>query len=347
MIFFCQSTDEAEALTSHAINIIKAFESAGVDLRAVFSLRVGSHSSVAAPVYHLKGNKLRRFFLLYYYILTYHRDEKLYFFYQNGYYVPSLFIMKLVRVKFFQWISHPTPSLRSYISSKICDTIFTVNKNTFPYVTENVCQVGLSISSAFLEHNDESRVETKVTSCFPDEPYALYVGRISQSKNIGDIIRHGDQSSFVSGVKLLVIAGSTQCLSDRKYMKKLDKIIRSEVKNINIIFFGSVTTQIARVLYQNCHHSYCFSDTATDKTLYECLSMGRPVICSNWRFYDHLCELDLRFLYSESRGFDEHSFKKVFLQWNHTKSVEIKNHIRATMNVNSLILRMLNNINES
>lgn len=346
MIFFCQSTDEAEPLTSHSINIIKAFEAAGVDLRAVFSLRTGSNSSFNAPIYHLKGNKIQRFFLLYYYILKYYRNDKVYFFYQNGYYVSALFIMKFLRVKFFQWISHPSPSLRSYISSRICDKIFTVNKNTFPYMNKNVCEVGLSIPSVFLENDNANQEENSVINYIPDEPYALYVGRISPSKNICDIIKYADQSYCVSGVKLLVIVGSAQSLAEKKYFEKIKSFVRSEVKNVKIKFLGSVNSQIARHLYKNCHHSYCFSDTATDKTLYECLSMGRPVICTNSRFYDHLCELDLRFLYFNTRVFDEVSFENIFSSWNQKKSMQIKNHIRSTMNVNSLALRILYNINE-
>lgn len=339
MIFFCQSARTDEPLTVHTLEFVSGLKNSGLEINAIITLRGDKKSYNGIPICIVSGTKLTRLFKIYFLMLGKFKSEGQLFFYQNGFYALILSPLLLFKYKFFQWISHPSPNFKSAISAYfLCKKIFTVNKKTFPFHRPNISYVGLSINSIFLADTKVSNENLKFLKYHNllNKNYSLYLGRIAKVKNIEEIMLVANQSHTATGIKKLVIAGPSITSKDREHINYLKNEIVPKLTQIKVIFLDEVTRTQAKELFRLCAFSYCFSRTATDKTVYECLAVGRPVFCTNPVFLESFNELKIPYLLAKNTEGASEKIIKILENWENQDLLELRNKIKKTFSTKSL-----------
>jgi glycosyltransferase involved in cell wall biosynthesis len=217
----------------------------------------------------------------YRYIWRFRREYDIVFIHMNQEYVLLGGVFwKIIGKRISLWRNHKSGGILTYLAAMISDRIFYTSPDSFTARFSNAIKMPVGIDQSFFTNTIKVN---RIARSF------LYVGRISQIKNIDVMIaglslfhKNNPAEDFV-----FTVVGPVNSESDRKYKSELLRLVDHEGLSSHVRFEEAVMpSELLRIYY---NHVFCFNLTDSgsfDKTILESVACGCIPIVYNVSFLD-------------------------------------------------------------
>jgi len=191
------------------------------------------------------------------------------------YIVLAGWLWKILNKNIFLWYTHKQVSWQLRVAEIFAKKIFTASEKSFRLPSDKVKVMGHGID-----------VEKFVPSqTKPVRRTLLTVGRISETKQIKEIIEIFEKMRISIKDLQLMIVGSPIYKKDQIYFERVKEYIAEKGLGENIHFLGSVPNQELPRYYQQASLFVNLSKTGSlDKAVLEAMSCDVPVVTTNEAF---------------------------------------------------------------
>lgn len=220
------------------------------------------------------GSKIKYIFNFYKYIWQERNNYDSVFVHMNREYVLlGGMLWKLWHKKIYLWYNHAKGSILSDISGWLSDVIFYTSP--FSYFSKNkkakIMPVGIN-TDIFIRDQSIKKISNSI----------LCLGRISPVKNVDILIKAAKILKDQGNEFVINIIGTP---TDDSYYSKLKEMVKDYNLNQEINFCGGISNLKTPVEY-NKHEIYInlTNSGSMDKTSYEAMACGMPIILCNRSF---------------------------------------------------------------
>jgi len=194
------------------------------------------------------------------------------------------FIWKMLSKKILFWRNHPMGNFLTNFSVFLSNIVFCASPFAYTarFKKTKVMPVGID-TDKFSPNTDRHVINNKI----------VYVGRISPIKYI-ELIIEAIKILNDRGVRCLleVYGKPVPRVEDTKYFEKLKKMVNEGGLKEQVIFNDPVPNSIVPGLYRDAALSVNVTTTGSmDKTIFEAMACGVPVVTSNQAMLDSFPEL--------------------------------------------------------
>lgn len=272
LLFFCFDFENKQFYSANARNWFESLVKLSIFDDAIYFSILKFKDSL--PIILRK-----KFFLYFFYFIIlniyifkqffksiFNKKKLIIFVYQSGnYMILTLPLLKILNIYCYQWQAHPKPSLIDKILHKfLFRFIFTSTKYSLGYNLEKIIPVNTFISqSLFKENNSLQKIYD-----------FIYVGRISNSKNIRQIINF--IASLNKDYKLVLVGFKN---NQNEYEEEIKKYAKKLLNKVT--FVGRTKNHNLRKLYNKSKILINFSNTALDRVVLESISSGCVPVSNN------------------------------------------------------------------